>query len=94
MMAPAAAAAAVSSFRRHIGRAARRHSTAGGRDAESTAAARRFEDEWLGEARSAILLVPSVVVGLELVRATWLTRFPTRRSTLLASSSVATLRLV
>ena len=34
-------------------------------DAESTTAARRFGDQWLSEARSAILLVPSVVARLE-----------------------------
>ncbi|WP_374241845.1 RES family NAD+ phosphorylase [Zoogloea sp.] len=36
-----------------------------GWDAESTAAARRFGDQWLSELRSAILLVPSVVARLE-----------------------------
>lgn len=34
-------------------------------DAEGTASARRFGDQWLREARSAILLVPSVVARLE-----------------------------
>jgi RES domain-containing protein len=34
-------------------------------DAEGTAAARRFGDQWLSETRSAILLVPSVVARLE-----------------------------
>jgi hypothetical protein len=70
MMAPAAwggAAAAVS--HRSGGISVERHDATAlpeARDAESTAAARRFGEESLGEAPSAILLVPSVVVGLEL----------------------------
>jgi RES domain-containing protein len=36
-----------------------------GWDAENSASARAFGDQWLAEARSAVLLVPSVVARLE-----------------------------
>jgi RES domain-containing protein len=41
------------------------HSLPEGWDAESSAAARAFGDQWLDEMRSAILVVPSVVAKLE-----------------------------